>query len=319
LEVNLFTGYGTSTGKMTRSSTQKLRPIKTTCTAQTKLGNEGIPPSPITGNVGHAGKWSATLHRKLFPTATGEYEERGIDCQEKYQEREIISEEERKQQQTGKSRRQLELPGRQAMGHRRSRSDMVDSMCIMDKWIEYERNREVGAGGERHAPMAEPESICNLSTLNLENKGKLLSKHDVQALMTNGGNANGNAVCRVESGPIMRMPVDNNAAKPEKKSSMGGFFSKLGRAVLKPRNVYSDGDQYQYQNGKMGKERKKSFSSDNKENVNMNPMPAEGNFGLRDSKRYKSEGGSNKVSRFFQRGGLYRSSKMKKKNAAVKE
>ncbi|WAQ97742.1 INF2-like protein [Mya arenaria] len=292
--------------KLTRSSTQKLRPIVTTCTAQTKSTSATLgqfPPSPITGNKEHAGKKSATLHRKLFPLET-----------EEYQEREIISEEE-KQRQNAKVKRQLELPSRNP-GHRRSRSDMVDSMCVMDKWIEYEKNRDVDAPGAIQAPIAEPESICNLSTLNLENKGKFISNKDVQALKV--GNDKNGAVCMVEDGPVLKVPIDRYA-KQEKKSSVGGFFSKLGRAVLKPRNVYSDGDQYQEPAGKGLKERKKSFSSD-KENVNMEPMPTEGNFGLRDSKRYKSEGNSNKVSRFFQRGGLYRSSKMKKKNqGSVKE
>ncbi|KAH3833188.1 hypothetical protein DPMN_106491 [Dreissena polymorpha] len=304
-------GYNSSTvGKLTRSSTQKLRPVTTTCTAQTMKvvpPDLAFPPSPITGNTGHAGKKSETLHRKLFPAPIKEY-----------QEREVISEEE-KTRQTMKSRRQLELPKRNP-GHRRSRSDMLDSFYAVEKWIEYEKNRDLETIVSKNGrpPLAEPESICNLSTLNLEKHGKFISNKDVYAYQSQQGRG---PVCSLEQGPTLKMPEDKNRKpdKPEKKSSVGGFFSKLGRAVLKPRNVYSDGDQYLDQGNKVPKERKKSFSSD-KENVNMDPMPADGlgNFGLRDSKRsFKSEGNANKVSRFFQRGGLYRSSKAKKKNQNV--
>lgn len=242
----------------------------------------------------HAGKRSATFHRKLFPLAM-ENKEGG------YQEREIISESEKQRQEENKVRQRLELPRRKGT-HRRSRSDMLDSFCDINKWVEYEKKR---------APMAEPESVCNLSILNLENQGKFITNRDIAALKTNNGMDD---VCNVENGPVLRLPSDlDKQKKVDKKSSVGGFFSKLGRAVLKPRNVYSDGDQYPLQSNKPVKERKKSFSSD-KENVNIEPVSAFEKGGIRDSKRLKSEGNSNKVSQFFKRGGLYRSSKMKKKN-----
>ncbi|XP_053400207.1 formin-J-like isoform X2 [Mercenaria mercenaria] len=284
--------------KLMRSSTQKLLPVKTTCTAQTvthvnQSNKPSYMPSPITADTKHAGKKSATLQRKLFPLTDGN---------EEYQEREITD-----KKADGKVKRQLELPSRKTM-HRRSRSDMVDSVCGADKWIEYEKIREQGG---RNAPLAEPESVCNLSILNLEKQGKFVTNKDIAVLKSD--NQQNRDVHILEDGPLMRLP-EAKGRKGDKKSSVGGFFTKLGRAVLKPRNVYSDGDQYGVQVGKPVKERKKSISLD-KENVNvdMDPMPSEDRQAVND-KRNKAEGNSNKVSRFFQRGGLYRSSKMKKKN-----
>lgn len=290
-----ISGYGSANEpKMTRSSTQKLRPITSTCTAQTvKLNNQSVKPiympSPITTDAQNAGKKSATLQRKLFPST---------HTNVKHQEREVTDVKKADRQ----GRKQLELPSRKTM-HRRSRSDMVDSMCGVDKWIEYERMRE---RGDKNAPLAEPESICNLSILNLENRGKFVTNKDI-AVLQSEQKLNGN-VCRAEDEPMMRMP-DAKGRKGEKKS----FWSKLGRAVLKPRNVYSEGDQYGGQVGKCANERRKSVSSD-KENADMDHMTGDGRQTEQEYKKYKSDGNTNKVSRFFQRGGLYRSSKMKKKN-----
>ena len=205
--------------------------------------------------------------------------------------------------------RQLELP-RRNRGHCRSRSDLADSICVVDKWIEYEKMRSAENGGK--APLAIPESSCNISTLNLENQGKFITKEDVADYRHPSGVYQDEDVCNLQDGPVVKMP-EGKHKKVEKKSSVGGFFSKLGRAVLKPRNVYSDGDQYGP--GTKPKDmRKKSFSSD-KENISLGTMNEE-ERALRESKRFKSEG--NKVSRFFQRGGIYRSSKMKSKNQNVK-
>lgn len=283
-----------------RSSTQKLRPVTTTCTAQTvKLENQSnqpcYMPSPITADVNHAGRTSTTLQRKLFPL------NHGI---EGYQEREVTD-----KKAEAKVRRQLELPARKTM-HRRSRSDMVDSSCGLDKWIEYEKTREQGG---RNAPLAEPESVCNLSILNLENRGKFVTNKDIAALKSD--QQKGRDICHVEDGPFLRLP-EGKGRKGDKKSSVSGFFSKLGRAVLKPRNVNSDSDQYGIQVRKSVKERRKSVSSD-KENVDMDTLTAEERQAVNDQKQVKNEGNGNKVSRFFQRGGLYRSSKMKKKNQNV--
>ena len=289
----LPSGYGKDSEPklMMRSSTQKIRPVAT-CTAQTvkpanQLSKPNYMSSPITTDTKHAGKKSATLQRKLFPLTDGN---------EEYQEREVID-----KKADVKSRRQLELPNIKAM-HRRSRSDMLDSICGNDKWIEYEKTRE---NGGRNAPLAEPESVCNLSILNLEKRGKFVTNKDVAELKSDRQARN---VCRLDDGPMMRAP-DAKGRKGEKKSGVGGFFSKIGRAVLKPRNVYSDGDEYGFH---PGKERRKSVSSD-KENVDMDTMATEDRQGINDRKN-KAEGNTNKVSRFFQRGGLYRSSKMKKKN-----
>lgn len=225
-----------------------------------------------------------------------------VDSTEEFQEREVI-EGSVKEKANTRARYQLEMPGRKG-GHRRSRSDMVDSICVVDKWIEYEKRREMDIG--QRAPIAEPESVCNISTLHLENQGKFITNRDFAVLKTDHDD---NGYLNVENGPVLQLPFDKQR-KTEKKSTVGGFFSKLGRAVLKPRN-FSDGDQYTTQKGNLPKERKKSFSLD-KENINTEQVGAFEKGGVRDSKRFKSDG--NKVSRFFQRGGLYRSSKMKKKN-----
>lgn len=250
-----------------------------------------FPPSPITGTSVPHGRRS---QRKLFPIATGGNDE--------FKEREVISEDER-QKRDGKPRHQLQMPSRTGT-HRRSRSDMLDSICIGNKWVEYEKRMEMETGSR--APIAEPESVCNLSTLHLESQGKFISNRDILAVQTDSD------VCNIETGPVLSLP-DNRERKTEKKSSVGGFFSKLGRAVLKPRNVYSEGDQFNLQFRKSMRESKKSSSSD-KENVNIEQMTGFERGNIRDSKRVKAEGNTNKVSRFFQRGGLYRSSKMKKKN-----
>lgn len=290
-----ISGYGSANEpKMTRSSTRKLQPITATCTAQTvKLNNQSAKPiympSPITTDAQNAGKKSVTLQRKLFPSTR---------TNENYQEREVTDIKKADRQ----GRRQLELPSLKTM-HRRSRSDVVDSMCGVDKWIEYEKTRE---RDDRNAPLAEPESICNLSILNLENRGKFVTNKDI-AVLQSEPKLNGN-VCRADDGPIMRMS-DAKGRKGEKKS----FWSKLGRAVLKPRNVYSEGDQYVGQVGKCVNERGKSVSSD-KENADMDHMTVDDRQAEQEYKKYKPDGNTNKVSRFFQRGGLYRSSKMKKKN-----
>ena len=301
----ITSGYGSSTvGKLSRSSTQKLIPIRTTCTAQTVKPCNGqtqnYHPSPKSAAAVNAGKRSGTFHRKLFPLA--------MENNEEYQEREVIDKSE-KQKQEVRARQRLELPSRGT--HRRSRSDMLDSFCDVNQWVEYEKRRDLELG--LRAPMAEPESLCNVSILNLESHGKFITNRDIAALKTTNDNQD---VHNIETGPILRMPlsdVDRNK-KVEKKSSVGGFFSKLGRAVMKPRGAYSEGDQYPLQYTKSMKERKMSFKFD-KENVNIEPNPAFERCGVRDSKRLKSaDGNGNKVSQFFKRGGLYRSSKMKKKN-----
>lgn len=276
----------------------------TTCTAQTKdkpynerLVGElpesylGYLPSPITSLPADSGKITAP-QKKLFTA-----EDNNLD--NKKENNLNIGHEK------PKLRQQLELPKRNR-GHCRSRSDLADSICAVNKWIEYEKMRNSEHGGK--APLAEPESACNISTLNLENQGKFITKEDFEDYHHPSGIYQDEDVCDVQDGPVVKMP-EGKQKKGDKKSSVGGFFSKLGRAVLKPRNVYSDGDQYG-----PGSKTKKPFNTD-KENVSLGAMTEE-EKGLRESKRFKSEG--NKVSRFFQRGGLYRSSKMKAKNQSVK-
>ncbi|KAL4230347.1 Inverted formin-2 [Mactra antiquata] len=286
--------YGTDSGpKMMRSSTQKMKPVKTICTAQTtkpyiESKKPIYIPSPIKSETDNGWKSSATLQRRLFPMTSGN---------EEYQEREITD----VKKPDEKVKRQLELPSRR-IAHRRSRSDMLDSISGVDKWIEYEKTREHGG---RNAPLAEPESWCNLSTLHLENKGKFVTNKDFDVLKT--GNPYHNDARLLEDGPEIRL-VGIRDKKGDKKSSKGGFFSKLGRAVLKPRN-HSDGDQ---NNVAVEKLLRKKYSKSDKENTEVDPLSS--NEKLAQSDKNKTGGNTNKVSRFFQRGGLYRSSKMKKKN-----
>ena len=291
----------TAAPKLTRSSTQKINAV-TTCTAQTKdparpynerLVGElpepylGYLPSPISATPADRGKMPAP-QKKLFGADSKNMDsKKENDLNLGYEK--------------PKLRQQLELP-RRHRGHCRSRSDLADSICAVNKWIEYEKTRNSDHSGK--APLAEPESACNISTLNLENQGKFITKEDVADYRHPSGIYQDEDVCNLQEGPVVKMP-DGKQKKPDKKSSVGGFFSKLGRAVLKPRNVYSDGDQYG-----PGTKLKKPFNTD-KENISLGAMTEE-ERGLRESKRFKPEG--NKVSRFFQRGGIYRSSKMKAKN-----
>ena len=286
---------------MTRSSTQKFLAISETCTAQTlqkdhmshnpsQKGPQHHTSSPIHGDLAPSGQ-SGTLQRKLFPKLEvneNRFQERQIDvdgCKP-----------------TQRPKRQLQLPGRRG-NHCRSRSDVTDSICVTNKWIEYEKIRSTDLQDTKKAPIAEPESTCNLSTLNLEAKGKFLTNQDL--VRYNQDKVNTDKIAKEPDQAFNRF---QKTRKSEKKSSVGGFFSRIGRAVLKPRNVYSDGDQHE---GYAGHKSVKSVSSD-KENVGAQPM-SDDRFGLRDSKRYKSENNASKMSKFFQRGGLYRSSKMKKR------
>jgi len=206
----------------------------------------------------------------------------------------------------GRQKPQLELPSCRTMTHRRSRSDLLDSVCLPNKWVQYENIRGVDIGDlGPAAPIAKPESTCNLSILNLENRGKILTKRDIAAFQHHDDN---DKYSKIENRPQMKAPEENQPRRVDKKSAKGGFFSKLGRAVLKPRNTYSDGDQ----NSRPAKEQRKKVSASEKENLKEENRMAS-NEKLGEFQR-GTDGNGNRVSRFFQRGGLYRSSKMKKKN-----
>lgn len=177
-------------------------------------------------------------------------------------------------------------------GHNRSRSDLANSIITTEKWMRYEEMRhQESMYEEKEAPLAEPESMCALSTLNLEHHGKFVDREDVklfeeqQKELTEGEN-----MYSVEQGPILKLPITEllpeikkcldtkelTAKRTEKKSSVSSFFNKISRAVLKPKNVYGSQTTNCVPNVKSQKDgfrmfgRRKtlsSVSSDDKENM----------------------------------------------------
>ncbi|KAK7096746.1 hypothetical protein V1264_003813 [Littorina saxatilis] len=108
--------------------------------------------------------------------------------------------------------------------HHRSRSDLTDSILIQNKWLKYEeikRKERKNLEGE-NAPLAEPESSLTLATLNLEDMRARRRVSDQMQLNT---------------GPVLFMPQGHKDRKGDKKGGIGSFFSRLSRAVLKPRNA----------------------------------------------------------------------------------
>jgi hypothetical protein len=183
--------------------------------------------------------------------------------------------------------------------HHRSRSDLVDSLCISNRWVKYEETRQQDLCGV--APLAEPESMCNVSTLNLENKGKFVSttcgirNYDHYSPRKN--------VCLLPEGPVLTRPgslKQQTTKKPEKRTSFGQFFNKLSKAVLKPRNVYvtnepSIAPARIVQEKQKWNVRKKIILSNNanKENVAthsvMDTTAQTEKFAAREYKRFKAE------------------------------
>ncbi|XP_069129228.1 inverted formin-2-like [Argopecten irradians] len=188
--------------------------------------------------------------------------------------------------------RRLDMVKKQTkhQGHNRSRSDLANSIITTEKWMQYE---EILHQESMHevvaAPLAEPESMCAISTLNLENHGRFVDREDVKLFEEHQKEMKEDNVCSVEQGPILKLPLsellpdmkscmdtkDMAVKRPEKRSSVSNFFNKISRAVLKPKNVYNTPGSVQTTNTKSQKDgfrmfgRRKttsSLSSENKEN-----------------------------------------------------
>ncbi|XP_033743492.1 inverted formin-2-like [Pecten maximus] len=152
--------------------------------------------------------------------------------------------------------RRLDMVKKQTkhQGHNRSRSDLANSIVTTEKWMQYEELRHQESIHEDvAAPLAEPESMCAISTLNLENHGRFVDREDVKLFEEQQKEMKEDNVCSVEDGPILKLPLsellpdmkscmdtkDMEVKRPEKRSSVSNFFNKISRAVLKPKNVYN--------------------------------------------------------------------------------
>ncbi|XP_067660533.1 inverted formin-2-like [Haliotis asinina] len=177
----------------------------------------------------------------------------------------------------------ISLPRRNS--HYRSRSDLGESLCGTTKWVRYEEiklkqnHNEIG-----QAPLAKPESCCTLATLHLEDNGKFTYQEEMS----------------LHDGPMVVLPKleGKPSKKLEKRSSIGNFFSKISRRVLRPKNVnmcyntnnssvfVDDGGMKPIQNGRR-------FSSDNKENISTglskNEMAMEKRYAEREYRRFKAQ------------------------------
>lgn len=125
--------------------------------------------------------------------------------------------------------------------HARSRSDLAESIQVTEKWVRYEeiRNQKI-----QLAPLAEPESTCTLSTLNLEKRGKFVTNYDIQRYESQAKIECQENMLSIHDGPIVKipdhiLPEAKSTKKMEKRSSFGNFFQRISRAVLKPKNVYT--------------------------------------------------------------------------------
>ncbi|OWF54490.1 inverted formin-2-like [Mizuhopecten yessoensis] len=191
------------------------------------------------------------------------------------------------------SDRHLDMVKKQTkhQGHNRSRSDLATSILTTEKWMKYEEIRHQESLHEDiEAPLAEPESMCAISTLNLENHGRFVDRDDVKLFEEQQKEMKEDNVCSVEEGPILKLPLSEllpdmkslmdtkemSCKRPEKRSSVSNFFNKISRAVLKPKNVYSTPGSAVSSNTKSQKDgfrmfgRRKttsSLTSDNKENI----------------------------------------------------
>lgn len=158
--------------------------------------------------------------------------------------------------------------------HHRSRSDLTDSICHSNnKWLKYAEMRllENQAQAGQGAPLAVPESSLTLATLNLEDAWLQQRKNEHVMPLYAGPVvyvpqvlANYYSVCREwycfwslsltavylmyllsfclihqSRRPFNYFQSTANSGKERKgdrKSSIGTFFSKISRAVLRPRN-----------------------------------------------------------------------------------
>uniref|UniRef100_K1RAT7 Inverted formin-2 n=1 Tax=Magallana gigas TaxID=29159 RepID=K1RAT7_MAGGI len=187
--------------------------------------------------------------------------------------------------------------------HSRSRSDLTDSILITEKWMKYEELvLQESMYDEGAAPLAEPESMCNITSLNLENNGKSVDLEDVKFYEEQQKYDYTENICCLQDGPVVKLPTETcptsqgenmpGKPKPERKSSVSNFFTKISRAVLKPRNT----PESEPQKGKKERfgmfGRRKTSTADDKENVPVKESVsalAEKRFASREYKRFKSE------------------------------
>lgn len=187
--------------------------------------------------------------------------------------------------------------------HSRSRSDLTDSILITEKWMKYEELvLQESMYDEGPAPLAEPESMCNITSLNLENNGKSVDLEDVKFYEEQQKYDYTENICCLQDGPVVKLPTETcptsqgenmpGKPKPERKSSVSNFFTKISRAVLKPRNT----PESEPQKGKKERfgmfGRRKTSTAEDKENVPVKESVsalAEKRFASREYKRFKSE------------------------------
>ena len=169
-------------------------------------------------------------------------------------------------------------------GHYRSRSDLASSITITSKWRTYEalKQKEEWIHNNGQAPLAKPESLCMLATLNLEDHGKGFPRTEMS----------------IHDGPVITAPgpILRDMKKIEKKSSFSNFFSKISRAVLKPRNTnyncyaHNNTTLLQKEGTTLLSGGSRDFSpSENKENAFVPPSTMEKRYANREYKRFKAQ------------------------------
>ena len=195
--------------------------------------------------------------------------------------------------------------------HNRSRSDLVDSILFTEKLAKYEEMKlqESIRVEEGAAPLAEQESMCAITSLNLENNGKAVDLDDLKHYHEQQMYEMEENVRSIQEGPVLKLPLGKHQLpefrdfkskqkqKIEKKMSLSNFFTKISRAVLKPRN----GDVGQeVAKGKkekaprFGRRKLSSASSYDKENIMVGMaanFAAERRSGKREYKRLRTDKG----------------------------
>ncbi|KAL3880229.1 hypothetical protein ACJMK2_032478 [Sinanodonta woodiana] len=192
----------------------------------------------------------------------------------------------------------------------RTHSDLAEVLCVERKLSRYEENKNQNAAElGLAAPLAKPESCSSIHPLNLETRGRILQIDPSEN------------VCQLQQGPVVKLPGPKIQKKSDKRSTVGGFFSKISRAVLKPKNSSSD-DEVTIVTGmktlpkstEFTGHSKKSSIEDDKENIAAEDRVIKMTDEVqteRDHKHIKPESTS-KMSHFF-RGGVIRSSRFKGK------
>ncbi|KAK3599961.1 hypothetical protein CHS0354_012608 [Potamilus streckersoni] len=192
----------------------------------------------------------------------------------------------------------------------RTHSDLANLQSVEHKFSRYEgKNHQKAAELGLAAPLAKPESCSSIDPLNLETMGRVVQVDQSEN------------VCQLQQGPVIKLPGPKIQKKTDKRSTVGGFFSKISRAVLKPKNSSSDdevtivaGMKILPKSTECAGQSKKSSVEDDKENMAAENLVIKMTDEVqtdRDHKRFKSDSTS-KMSQFF-RGGVIRSSRFKGK------